>query len=149
MEPSVWLAWGLVAMLLIILILLVKKNKQIAEAQIEAKAGQLLESWKRKEEKRIRQSAIEGSQAVTLGKSIEHLIPYFGEFPYNPKDVRFMGSPVDLVVFDGLSEGNLKQVIFIEVKTGKKPTLPPREKMVKACIEAKNVYWQLLHYQTE
>ena len=42
--------------------------------------------------------------------------------------------PIDLIVFDGLSGGDLKQIVFIEVKTGKKPNLTEREKRVRECI---------------
>jgi predicted Holliday junction resolvase-like endonuclease len=34
--------------------------------------------------------------------------------------VRFIGTPLDLVVFDGLSEGELRKTAFIEVKSGEK-----------------------------
>jgi len=53
-----------------------------------------------------------------LGQITEHLVPFLPDFKYNPKDARFLGTPVDLIVFDGLSDGQLKQVVFIEVKSG-------------------------------
>lgn len=61
--------------------------------------------WKSRYTTIIRQDAVQRSQAITAGKVHEQLIPYLPAFPYNPKDVRFLGSPVDLVVFDGLAEG--------------------------------------------
>jgi len=33
------------------------------------------------------------------------------------QDARFLGSPVDLVVFDGLAAGAVRRVVFLEVKT--------------------------------
>jgi hypothetical protein len=33
------------------------------------------------------------------------------EFSYNPKDARFIGSPVDLVVLDGLDREALEQIV--------------------------------------
>lgn len=62
-----------------------------------------LRGWVRREEKRIREDAIRKSEAVIRGKVTEHLMPYFPEFKYNPKDVRFIGTPIDLIVFDGLT----------------------------------------------
>jgi len=41
------------------------------------------------------------------------------EFNYNPTDARFLGSPVDFVVFNGLSGDSPEEVVFLEVKTGK------------------------------
>jgi predicted Holliday junction resolvase-like endonuclease len=38
---------------------------------------------------------------VTFGKVTEHFIPDLPDFAYNPKDARFLGSPVDFIVFDG------------------------------------------------
>src|SRR5207302_822704 len=66
----------------------------------------------------IRQDAVQRSQAVTTGKVHEQLVPYLPEFGFNPKDARFLGSPVDLLVFDGLDAGELRRVVFIEIKTG-------------------------------
>src|SRR3989442_11792730 len=80
----------------------------------------------REEEQRIREDAIKKSEAVIRGKVTEHLMPYLPEFKYNPKDVRFIGTPVDLLVFDGLSEGEVKQIVFIEVKTGRESSTSPR-----------------------
>jgi len=74
--------------------------------------------WKEEQERLIRRDAIQRSRAVTLGKVTEHFMPYLPDFIYNPKDARFMGSPIDFVVFDGLSEGEVKNIVFVEVKTG-------------------------------
>jgi predicted Holliday junction resolvase-like endonuclease len=40
-------------------------------------------------------------------------------------DIRFLGSPVDLVVFDGLAEGQVRRLIFVEVKSGRSTHTPP------------------------
>jgi predicted Holliday junction resolvase-like endonuclease len=77
---------------------------------------------------------------VIAGKVHEQLIPYFPGFPYNPKDVRFLGSPVDLVVFDGLAAGNVERVIFVEVKTGG-AVLTTRERQVRDAVKAGRVEW--------
>ncbi len=133
-------------LLLIIVLLLFKMGRQNKE-KVEREAERLFEKWKKKQVPSIREDAIRGSQAVTLGKSLEHLIPYFPDFPYNPKDVRFLGSPIDLIVFDGLSEGDLREVVFIEVKTGKSSRLPTRERQLKECLQDRRVSWDLLHYK--
>jgi predicted Holliday junction resolvase-like endonuclease len=96
--------------------------------------------WQARFTKSIRADAVQRSQAVTAGKVHEQLIPYLPSFPYNPKDVRFLGSPVDLVVFDGLSEGRVRRVVFLEVKTGG-GTLTSRERCVRDVIQARVVEW--------
>lgn len=67
--------------------------------------------WKVRYTARIREDAVQRSLAVTIGKVQAQLIPYLPVFPYNPKDVRFLGSPIDLVVFDGLAEGQLQRSV--------------------------------------
>src|SRR5437879_4533423 len=74
----------------------------------------------------IRQDAVQKSQAVTLGKVTEHLVPFLPGFDFDPRDVRFLGSPVDLVVFDGLSNGDVKRLVFVEVKNGPIDAQPER-----------------------
>ncbi|WP_020531672.1 Holliday junction resolvase-like protein [Flexithrix dorotheae] len=139
--------WVIIGILtLIIFILLLRKRGDIAD-RVELEADKLFKEWVEEEVPIIREEAIKSSQAVTMGKSIEQLLPYFTDFPFNPKDVRFLGSPIDLVVFDGLSEGELRQVVFVEVKTGKNFQLPAREKQVKECINSRKVRWHLIHHK--
>jgi predicted Holliday junction resolvase-like endonuclease len=88
----------------------------------------------------IREDAVQRSQAITAGKVHEQLIPYLPAFPYNPKDVRFLGSPIDLVVFDGLSEGRVRRIVFLEIKTGGS-SLTSRERWVREVIQARDVEW--------
>ena len=96
--------------------------------------------WKARYTSIIRADAVQRSQAVTAGKVHEQLIPYLPSFPYNPKDVRFLGSPIDLVVFDGLAEGQIRRVVFVEVKTGD-AGLTSRERRVRDVIEARQIEW--------
>src|SRR3954468_10691551 len=96
--------------------------------------------WKLRYTARIRENAVQRSLAVTAGKVHEQLVPYLPDFGFNPKDARFLGSPVDLVVFDGLAEGNVRRVVFLEVKTGGAP-LTTRERQVRDVIDAREVVW--------
>jgi predicted Holliday junction resolvase-like endonuclease len=61
-------------------------------------------------------------------------------FPYNPKDVRFVGNPIDLIVFDGASEGCLRDVIFLEVKTGRS-SLASVQKQIRSAVSEGRVKW--------
>jgi predicted Holliday junction resolvase-like endonuclease len=99
--------------------------------------------WRFRYTAKIRRDAVQRSEAVTAGKVHEQLVAYLPDFPYNPKDVRFLGSPVDLVVFDGLADGRLERIVFIEVKTGGSG-LTPRERWIKDVIEAGEVEWEEL-----
>jgi predicted Holliday junction resolvase-like endonuclease len=96
--------------------------------------------WKVGYTRRVRDDAVQRSLAVTAGKVHEQLIPYLPAFPYNPKDARFIGSPVDLVVFDGLAEGRVRRIVFVEVKTGG-AGLTGRERMVREAVREGEVQW--------
>jgi predicted Holliday junction resolvase-like endonuclease len=61
------------------------------------------------------------------------------------QDARFIGSPIDFIVFDGLSEGYVKQIIFIEVKTNKS-NLSQREKKIKEAILGGRVKWEEIRH---
>jgi len=115
----------------------------------DEKARILFAGWKADEEEHIRSDAVRRSQSVTKGKITEHLIPYFPDFPYNPKDARFLGSPVDLVVFDGLSEDCVREIVFVEIKTAKQPTLSRRERAIRDCVQAKRVAYSLIQVMPE
>jgi predicted Holliday junction resolvase-like endonuclease len=97
-------------------------------------------AWRLRYSAKIREDAVQRSLAVTAGKVHEQLVPYLPEFGFNPKDARFLGSPVDLVVFDGLADGEVKRVVFLEVKTGG-ASLTARERQVREVIEAREVAW--------
>lgn len=66
--------------------------------------------------------AVAKSKAVTRGKISEEFLPLFPDFPYNMSDAKFSGSPIDYVVFNGMSnlrddgEGEI-EIIFADVKT--------------------------------
>ena len=99
--------------------------------------------WRAKHASAIRADAVAKSLAVTVGKVSEQLVPYLPGFGYNPKDARFLGSPVDFVVFDGLDAGALERVVFLEVKTGA-ATLTTRERQIRDAIESGRVAWHEL-----
>ena len=110
----------------------------------DEKAAMLFEGWKMREEEAIRSDAIRRSESVTRGKMTEHLIPFFPDFPYNPRDARFLGSPVDLIVFDGLSDEKIAEIVFVEIKTSRNPSLSRREREVRDCIDEKRVSYRII-----
>lgn len=99
-----------------------------------------LDAWKAEFENAIRRDAVQRSAFVTRGKVTEHLVPYLPDFEFNPRDARFLGSPIDFVVFDGLTQGTLRDVVFVEVKTGR-AALTGRERLVRDAVESGRVRW--------
>ncbi len=96
-----------------------------------------------RKEKEIRKEAIEKSRVVLEGKFKEQLAPFLPEFKFNPTDARFIGSPVDFVVFDGAAERDIKKIIFLEVKSGKSK-LTEKENQIKENIEKRRVEFKEL-----
>lgn len=99
--------------------------------------------WRVRYVRAARQDAVQRSLAVTVGKVFEQLVPYLPDFRFNPKDARFLGTPVDFVVFDGLSDGQVRRVVFVEVKTGG-ADLSTRERRVRDTVDAGRVEWAVL-----
>ncbi|MBM08056.1 MAG: Holliday junction resolvase [Magnetovibrio sp.] len=123
------------------------KEDTIAEYEAFFKA------WCISKEKEIRKDALDRSRRVIRGQATEHLAPHLiGEL--NPKDYRFMGNPIDYMVFNGASDiadgeaDELKEIIFLEIKTGNSK-LSKIERRIKKCIEEKKVSFRLVYPDKE
>lgn len=103
-----------------------------------------LKKWIWEKEKEIRADAIKKSRAVLGGKFSENIAPYLPNFKYNPSDARFIGAPIDFVIFDGLSNEDLKEIIFLEVKSANSK-LSKREAKIREKIREGKVKWELYH----
>ncbi|GAB4442142.1 MAG: hypothetical protein OHK0011_24550 [Turneriella sp.] len=53
------------------------------------------------------------------GTFSEQPAAYLPDFPFDPTEARFIGKPVDFVVFRGLSAGVVGEVVFVKVQSGK------------------------------
>lgn len=109
----------------------------------ERYARLLTAKWVEENEDRIRKDAANRSVRNVMGRVTEQLLPFSEAMSmFNPKDARFIGSPIDLVVFDGAEEmrDNIN-IVFIEVKTGTS-ALSKRQKLIKDAIENGRVEWK-------
>lgn len=102
-----------------------------------------LEGWKREVEESLRREALERSRATLKGRIGEQMAPLLPQFKYEPADARFIGSPVDYVIFEGHSRGEPEGVVFLEVKAGRS-TLTPLERKLKEVVEGGRVRWETL-----
>ena len=87
-----------------------------------------------------RKDAIQRSRSVLGGQFAENLSPYLPNFPFNPSECKFVGKPIDFIVFKGLDNKQTEEIIFVEVKTGKSK-LSGTEKHIKEVIQNKKVKW--------
>lgn len=90
----------------------------------------------------IRLAALKKQRAVVGGQVSEQLAPYFPDFPFKPSEARFLGKPVDLLVFVGMDRKHIEKVVFVEVKTGRSG-LSQQEKHLREAIEAGRVEYHL------
>jgi predicted Holliday junction resolvase-like endonuclease len=97
--------------------------------------------WKTREEKRIRKDTAKAMRGTIKGKISEQVSPILEKFPGSIADARFLGSPIDFVVFDGYAQNNIDRIVFVEVKTGEKANLTTVERQVRKCIKQKKVDW--------
>jgi len=140
---------------------LFEKRKGDLDVQYKIQYGTELEKWKAEHELKHQEAvetrvkfevnrALNGSRNTIKGRVNEQLTPLFPEFTskYVAADARFLGSPIDFVIFKNLSTltGDSPQpleVILVEVKTGKS-NLTSTEKAVQAAVENLRVKFETL-----
>jgi predicted Holliday junction resolvase-like endonuclease len=121
------------------------------KAQITAIEGRYraeLEAWKVKAEDGIRKDSVNRSRSTLKGKIAEQMAPVLPEFPFNPADARFIGSPVDYIIFDGLTgvadeKSREIRIVFMDVKHGT-GTLTRTQRIIRDAVENKAVSWQTM-----
>ncbi len=79
--------------------------------------------------------------AVGIGKIIEKILPAHKNFDLIPSDCRFLAEPIDMIVFDGVSENKVNKITFMDVKTGG-ATLNKHQRQVRDAINDHNVKWE-------
>jgi hypothetical protein len=91
----------------------------------------------------IEKRVLARSRAVMKGQLSEQLAPLVGGFPYSSKDARFLGDPIDYVVFSGLSGDDDVEIVLVEVKTGRSQ-LSENEKRVERAVARGRVRFEVV-----
>lgn len=128
--------WILIIFLLGAIFYLIYKNREW-----KIKFEHRIEEWTEEKEKAIREDAIARSARTLSGKTLEKLIPFLERFNHNAHDVRWLGDPIDLVVFDGYSDGKPDKITFLEVKSGDS-RLTSNQNRIKDLVEKKKIEWE-------
>jgi len=130
-----FLLGALAALLLTVLIYQIRILKLRLEFQRELK-----EATKR---------SVDQSRSTLKGQIAEQLAPVLPGFTYFPADARFLGDPIDYVVFNGRSNltnnGSIDQdleVILLEVKHGQSK-LTPVQRAIADAVEAGRVRFEV------
>jgi len=114
----------------------------------EERARNDLERWKRECTDGIRKDSVNRSRSTLKGKISEQMAPLLPEFPFLSADARFIGSPVDFVVFDGYTKAKDEKsdtvsVVLVEVKKGK-GKLSREESLIKKAVGEGRVSWKTI-----
>lgn len=88
-----------------------------------------------------RRDAVMRSRSVLTGQFSEQLAPYLPDFRFNPGDCKFLGKPIDFIVFNEGVYGEISEVVFVEVKSGNSK-LSSKERKLKEVIQKGNVRWE-------
>ena len=94
-----------------------------------------------------KKAAVRRSRSVLGGMFAEQLAPYLPNFPFSPTEAKFIGAPIDFLVFKGLDDQRIEEVIFVEVKSGS-ARLNHNEHSLKDAIINKRVRWHEYHTPT-
>jgi len=102
------------------------------------------------QESSVRRDAADRSRYVLKGKIAEHMVPLLQDvFKYDPSDARFIGAPIDYLIFDGYSavkddsSDEPIAVILADIKTGG-ASLNRTERKIKEAVEAGRVRWETI-----
>lgn len=77
------------------------------------------------------------SSETRLGQITEHIVPFLSHCPYDPKDMHFLGQPLDYIVFDQ----DAGEITFLEIKTGNSRA-SKKQRILKNIINSGNVYYK-------
>ena len=74
------------------------------------------------------------SLATTYGRITEQWAPFMADYPYDPRNFRFLGSPIDGVQFEE------DRIVFVEFKANAS-RLTDRERRMRELVEQGRVEW--------
>jgi len=103
--------------------------------------------WKDKLQK-LRLDIADKQRAGIKGKVTEMFAPYLKDFPYKASECKFLGDPIDYVVFEGLDERDIKGIHFLDVKADSSE-LKKHQRQIRDIIEQKgNIGFKTFRFKT-
>ena len=123
---SIWMAMLIGACIGVVLTTLILSNTR--NGRVKAEYEQYIAELELEHQQALVQAqkrSVNTSRAVLKGKMAEQFAPILPEFRYLPSDAKFLGDPVDYVVFDGYTDfrdgdGTAEdiEVILLDIKSG-------------------------------
>jgi predicted Holliday junction resolvase-like endonuclease len=122
-QPLLLALGGLCLFLLLVIALMKRRLDSLSERLAEEEARQK-------------------SLSTTYGRITEQWFPLMAEYPYDPQNFRFLGSPIDGVQFEE------DRIILVEFKANRS-RLSENQKRIKRLVEEGEVYWDEFHFTDE
>jgi predicted Holliday junction resolvase-like endonuclease len=97
--------------------------------------------------KEATRKSVNQSRNTLKGQLAEQMAPLLPGFPYQPADARFLGDPLDYLVFDGLAgrgdDPELElEIVLLEIKQGQS-RLTPVQRAIGRAVEAGRVRFEV------
>ena len=133
---------------------ILQKSQQRATIRAYESQIQILKEQHQQALKEAKNRSLDGSRAVIKGKIAEQLAPVLPNFKYLPSDARFIGDPVDYIIFNGYTgikdngdhESNL-EIVILDVKTGQASLTQFQQAIAKA-VNAGRVRFEVVRPET-
>lgn len=123
---SIWIAILIGVGIGVIITTLILSNSR--NGRIKAEYQQYIAELELKHQQDLIQAqkkSVNTSRAVLKGKMAEQLAPILPEFPYLPSDAKFLGDPIDYIIFNGYTDlrdgaGKVEdiEIILVDIKSG-------------------------------
>jgi len=91
--------------------------------------------WRRASARHAEVAFSKNSLSSKYGKMTEQFMPFLKDYPYDPQNFRFLGTPIDGIQFDD------NKIIFIEFKTNSSQ-LSPRQRQLAELVWQKKVEFE-------
>lgn len=127
METLSLILTAIILILLILIFFIYKIGIKQGKTQKELQWQQQLISMK---------ADIANNQRANIkGKVAETFAPFLPNFPFKPSECKFLGDPIDYIVFDGLDNREIKGIHFLEIKSDK-AKLSKHQKQIKDLVDS-------------
>jgi len=91
--------------------------------------------WRRAASRHAEVSFQKNSLSSKYGKMSEQFMPFLKDYPYDPQNFRFLGTPIDGIQFED------NKIVFIEFKTSNSQ-LTPRQRQIAELVWNKRVEFE-------
>ncbi|MCD6226397.1 MAG: hypothetical protein J7J93_01200 [Candidatus Aenigmarchaeota archaeon] len=121
--------WIIIIVLFVLCLILFWKNAQLSKENSIIKNNL-------KSEKESHKKGLNSQNPIIKGKAYEKVATLLSGFKYKPSNCRFLGNPIDYIIFNNLEDEKKDvEIILMDVKTGRAGLNKNQKRIEKACKE--------------